>query len=352
MVALPLAEARAARPQPARVTAGLALLLFAVSAASLGSGAAGLTLADLADAFREGGLDPRSAVILWDIRLPRLAMGVLVGGALALSGALLQGLFRNPLADPGIVGVGAGASLGAVVAIVLGGLLPPGLAALAGLHLVPLAAFLGGLGVTLLLYRLATNAGQTSVAVLLLAGIALAAFAGAATGILIYLADDRQLRDVTFWSMGSLAGASWGRIASALPLILPALLAASFLARGLNALALGEAQALHLGIRVQLLKRLAIFVTAAATGAAVAISGGIGFIGIVVPHLLRLLGGPDHRALLPQSLLLGATLLIGADMIARTIVAPAELPIGIVTACLGAPVFLWILLGRRGLSGV
>jgi iron complex transport system permease protein len=352
MVALPLAEARAARPKPARVTAGLALLLLAVSAASLGSGAAGLTLADLAGAFREGGLDPRSAVILWDIRLPRLAMGVLVGGALALSGALLQGLFRNPLADPGIVGVGAGASLGAVVAIVLGGLLPPGLAALAGLHLVPLAAFLGGLGVTLLLYRLATNAGQTSVAVLLLAGIALAAFAGAATGILIYLADDRQLRDVTFWSMGSLAGASWGRIASALPLILPALLAAPFLARGLNALALGEAQALHLGIRVQLLKRLAIFVTAAATGAAVAISGGIGFIGIVVPHLLRLAGGPDHRALLPQSLLLGATLLIGADMIARTIVAPAELPIGIVTACLGAPVFLWILLGRRGLSGV
>lgn len=354
MVALPLAAPRGFRGRPpARwITLGLLLLLMGTALASLGTGAAGLTLADLARAVRDGGLDHRAQVILWDIRLPRLAMGALVGASLALSGALLQGLFRNPLADPGIVGVGAGASLGAVLAIVLGGLLPPGLAAFAGLHLVPLAAFIGGLGVTLLLYQLATRGGQTSVAVLLLAGIALAAFAGAATGILIYLADDRQLRDVTFWSMGSLAGASWGKIASALPLILPALLAAPFLARGLNALALGEAQALHLGIRVQALKRLAVFVTAAATGAAVAISGGIGFVGIVVPHLLRLTCGPDHRALLPQSALLGAALLIGADMIARSIVAPAELPIGIVTACLGAPVFLWILLGRRGLSGL
>ncbi|WP_225029154.1 FecCD family ABC transporter permease [Xinfangfangia pollutisoli] len=359
MVALPLprrprpqASRSLPRPTPRLVTLLLVLLLLAVSVISLGTGAAGLRLTEILPALFGEGLDRRAEVILWDIRLPRLALGIVVGASLALSGALLQGLFRNPLADPGIVGVGAGAGLGAVLAIVLGGLLPPAIAAWTGLHLVPFAAFLGGLGVTLLLYRLATRGGQTSVALLLLAGIALAAFAGAATGILIYMADDRQLRDLTFWSMGSLAGASWAKLGGALPLILPAMIAAPFLARGLNALALGEAQALHLGIRVQAMKRLAVFVTAAATGAAVAVSGGIGFIGIVVPHLLRLFAGPDHRALLPQSALLGAALLVAADMIARSIVAPAELPIGIVTACLGAPVFLWILLGRRGLTGL
>lgn len=350
---MPLAlSGDSSRRRPVPLTLLLILLTAAVSVASLGSGASGLTLADFADGLWGQGLDQRSGVILWDIRLPRLAMGLAVGAALAVSGALLQGLFRNPLADPGIVGVGAGSSLGAVLAIVLGGLLPPGLAVWAGVHLVPFAAFLGGLSVTLLLYAVATRAGQTSVATMLLAGIALGAIAAGVTGILIYLADDRQLRDVTFWSMGSLAGASWERIGGALPLILPALLLAPFLARGLNALALGEAQALHLGVRVQLLKRAAVFASAAATGAAVAIAGGIGFVGIVVPHLIRLVGGPDHRALLPQSALLGGSLLVLADMVARGVVAPAELPIGIVTACIGAPVFLWILLGRRGLMGL
>jgi iron complex transport system permease protein len=353
VVAIPLTTGQGRdRPSPRLITLALVGLTFAVSLMSIGTGVAGLSLADMLSAALGEGLDQRARVILWDIRLPRLAMGLAVGAALAVSGALLQGLFRNPLADPGIVGVGSGASLGAVLAIVLGGLLPPGMAAFVGLHLVPVAAFVGGLTVTLLLYRVATRAGQTSVATMLLAGIALGAFAGAGTGILVYLADDRQLRDLTFWGMGSLAGASWAKIGAALPLILPALLAAPFLARGLNALALGEAQALHLGIRVQLLKRLAVFATAAATGAAVAISGGIGFVGIVVPHLLRLVSGPDHRALLPQSALLGGCLLVAADMIARSVVAPAELPIGIVTACIGAPVFLWILLGRRGLMGL
>jgi iron complex transport system permease protein len=352
MVTLPLERRPAARPDPARVTFGLMVLVGAVALLSLGIGAAGVSLGDIAAALLGEGLDRRTAVILYDIRLPRLGMGLLVGAALAVSGALMQGLFRNPLADPGVVGVGAGASLGAVLSIVLGGLLPAGLSALIGAHLVTVAAFLGGWAATLVLYRAATSEGRTSVATMLLAGIALAALAGAVTGVLIFMADDKQLRDVTFWGMGSLAGASWAKIAAALPLILPVLVLSPLLARGLNALALGEAQASHMGVNVEVVKRAAVLGVAASAGAAVAIAGGIGFVGIVVPHLLRLLGGPDHRHLLPQAALLGGALLVGADMIARSLVAPAELPIGIVTACLGAPVFLWILLRRRGGLGM
>ena len=353
MVALPLPHRSHSRPQPRAVTLALVALLLAVSLLSLGTGAAGLSPARLITAFTGGqALTQAESLILYDIRLPRLAMGLMVGAALAVAGALMQGLFRNPLADPGIVGVGAGAGLGAVSAIVLGGLLPPTLAALTGAHLIPFAAFLGGWIATLILTRVAASGGQTAIATLLLAGIALGAIAGAATGILTFLADDQQLRDLTFWSMGSLAGASWAKIATALPLILPVLLLSPLLARALNALALGEPQAAHLGIHVEHTKRLTILATAAAAGAATAIAGGIGFVGIVVPHLLRLATGPDHRALLPHAALLGGTLLIGADMIARTMTAPAELPIGIVTATLGAPVFLWILLRRRGLAGI
>ena len=329
----------------AQTTRTLLGLLVVVSILSLGTGAAGLSVFDAARDLVSGeGLSVRDRVILMDIRLPRLAMGLMIGAALALSGALMQGLFRNPLADPGIVGVGAGAGLGAVLAIVL--------AVLIGAHLVPVAAFLGGWASTLLLYRVATRGGQTSVATMLLAGIALGALAGALTGMLVYMADDRQLRDLTFWNMGSLAGASWSKLAASLPLILPVLLLSPLLARGLNALALGEAQAAHLGIHVETVKRLAILGVAAAAGAAVAVAGGIGFVGIVVPHLLRLATGPDHRYLLPNAALLGASLLVGADMVARVIVSPAELPIGIVTATMGAPVFLWILLKRRGLGGL
>lgn len=322
------------------LVAGLVL----ASVLSLTLGAAGLGPARLLAAAQGEALSRAERVVLYDIRLPRLAMGLLVGAALAVSGVLLQGLFRNPLADPGIVGVGAGASLGAVLAIVLGGVLPPAIRALTGGHLVALAACAGGWLITVALYRIASSGGRTQVATLLLAGIALGALAAAATGVLIFLADDSQLRDLTFWSMGSLAGATWGKLLAILPMIGSALLLAPRLGRGLNALALGEAQALHMGIDVQRLKRLTVLATALATGAAVAVSGGIGFVGIVVPHLLRLAAGPDHRRLIPQSALLGAALLILADLASRLIVAPAELPIGIITALLGAPVFLWILL--------
>ncbi|GAA6175887.1 FecCD family ABC transporter permease [Sulfitobacter pacificus] len=328
----------------------LVMLLVLVSLAALATGASGTSLwSALAKLAQGQALTRTEAVVLWDIRVPRLLMGILVGAALAMSGAVMQGLFRNPLADPGLVGVSAGAGLGAIIAIVLGGLLPASVALFFGTYLLPVAAFLGGWGSTLVLYRVATRGGRTSVATMLLAGIALAALAGAASGLLVYAADDNQLRDLTFWGLGSLAGASWFKVMVAAPLILIACGMALTLGAGLNGLALGEATAHHIGIPVQRLKNTAILTVAAATGAAVAVSGGIGFIGIVVPHLLRLWTGPDHRGLLFNSALLGAILLLLADIISRVIVAPAELPIGIVTATLGAPVFLWILLRRRGL---
>lgn len=318
--------------------------------ASLQVGATDVTLSTmLAKLIHGETLTQIERVVLFDIRLPRLAMGVLVGAALAVSGAAMQGLFRNPLADPGIVGVGAGAGLGAILAIVLGTLLPAWLIDLTGNQLTPFAAFLGGWGSTILLYRVSTRHGRTSVATMLLAGIVLGALAGALSGILVYIADDTQLRDLTFWGLGSLAGASWAKVFAAGPMILLAIGVSLTLGRGLNGLALGEATAAHIGIDVQRMKSTGILAVAGATGAAVAVSGGIGFIGIVVPHLLRLASGPDHRTLLLNAALLGATLLILADMIARVVIAPAELPIGIVTAVLGAPVFLWILLKRRGL---
>lgn len=300
----------------------------------------GLSTADGAQVLRD------HAVIV-NIRLPRMLLGVLIGAALAVSGLLMQGLFRNPLADPGLVGVSSGAALGAVVIIVLGTTMFAPFTLALGIFALPLAAFGGGLITTAILYRVATRNGQTAIATMLLAGIAIAALAGAISGVLVFLASDAQLRDLTFWSLGSLAGATWVKIAAAGPIILVALMVSAFLAKGLNALTLGEATAAHLGVSVQRFKFVTIVAVAAATGASVAVSGGIGFVGIVVPHLLRLVIGPDHRYLLPASALLGASFLLMADAISRTIVAPAELPIGIVTAAFGGPFFLWILLRRR-----
>jgi iron complex transport system permease protein len=342
------------RSQRARIAIALFALLLVVTALySLASGAsdasASAVLLDWLSGSRGDALSARDRIIVYDIRLPRVVMGILVGAALAVAGATMQGLFRNPLADPGIVGVSSGASLGAISMIVLGnGVLAPVTMAF-GIYALPLAAFLGGLVTTMLLYRVATRRGQTSIATMLLAGIALGALAAALGGMLVYVADDQQLRSLTFWQLGSLGGSTWTKVLAAGPIIGAALVASLFLSRGLNALALGEASARHLGIPVQRMKNVAIVAVAAAAGASVAVSGGIGFVGIVVPHLLRLLIGPDHRYLLPASALLGASLLLLADAVSRTIVVPAELPIGIVTAVVGAPFFLWILLRRRGI---
>lgn len=328
----------------------LALLLVATALFSITSGASDVTAATvLRDLFGDSdAVTVRDRIIIYDIRLPRLLLGILVGAALAVSGAVMQGLFRNPLADPGLVGVSSGASLGAVSMIVLGPTLLGPLNQALGTLALPVMAFVGGLATTLILYQVATRHGRTSVATMLLAGIALAALAMAMTGILIFMADDRQLRDLTFWSLGSLAGATWSKIYAVAPIIIAALAVSPFLARGLNALALGEPTAHHMGVPVQRLKYAAILAVSAAVGASVAVSGGIGFVGIVVAHMLRLAIGPDNRYLLPASALLGASLLLLADSVSRMIVAPAELPIGIVTALAGAPFFLWILLRKRG----
>jgi len=330
----------------------IALLLLVAALVSLLTGASDASLLRLITAHFEGGpLDAvaaRDQLVFFDIRLPRVLLGIAVGGGLAVSGVVMQGLFRNPLADPGLVGVSSGAGLGAVMIIVLGTTVLAPLSAITGIYTLQFAAFFGGLATTVILYRVATRGGQTQVATMLLAGIAIAALAGAVLGVMVYIASDSQLRDFTFWSMGSLAGANWQKVMASGPIILIAVVGCMFLSRGLNALTLGEATASHLGVPVERLKKISIVAVAAATGAAVAVSGGIGFIGIVVPHLLRLVIGPDHRYLLPASALLGGAFLLLADAVARTIVAPAELPIGIVTAAVGGPFFLWILLRRRG----
>jgi iron complex transport system permease protein len=351
--ALPVAVAASEGDRSARARLVIALLVAALAATMLVSLTAGASDASpwtlVAEWLRSDAvLSERDRIIIYDIRMPRVAMGALIGAALAVSGAVLQGLFRNPLADPGLIGVSAGASLGAVSIIVLGPTLFLGYAGLLGIYALPVAAFTGGLVTTVVLYRISTRQGRTSVATMLLAGIAIAALANALLGLLIFIADDRQLRDLTFWSLGSIAGATWAKVLAVGPTIAVSIAATPFLATGLNALTLGEATAAHLGVPVQRFKYMAIAAVAAATGASVAASGGIGFIGIVVPHLLRLSIGPDNRYLLPASALLGAGLLLIADAVSRTIVAPAELPIGIVTAAAGAPVFLWILLRRRG----
>lgn len=289
----------------------------------------------------------RDALVITQIRLPRLLLGAAVGAALAASGAVMQGLFRNPLADPGLIGVSSGAGFAAALAIVLGGQFLPDSVSKLPFEILPIAAFFGALTATFMLYVIASRGGRTSMAIMLLAGIAFAALAGAGTGWLSYISDDRQLRDLTFWSMGSLGGATWSKVSVVVPMVLPTLIAIPFLAHGLNALALGEAEAYHLGVNIDRLKVAAILLVSVAVGAAVACSGLIGFVGIIVPHLLRLSVGANYRFLLPASALLGASLLVGADICARTIVAPSELPIGIIMATIGAPFFIWLLL-RRG----
>ena len=318
----------------------LLLALVASAAFSIATGAVAIDLVTLPHIlFGSEHASTRDMVIVWSVRFPRTLLAMLVGAALAASGAILQGLFRNPLADPGLVGVSSGSVLAAVCTIVIG----QNISGPAATIFLPVAAFIGGLLSTMLLYTIATRNGRTYTATMLLGGIAISAIAMALTGVLIFMSTEQQLREFTFWSLGSLAGATWAKAASVALFMVVAMGLWPLLARGLDRLALGESEAGHMGVNVQHLKRAAIVATALLTGVAVAVSGAIGFIGLVVPHLLRLIMGPRHRLLVPTAALLGANLLLVADMIARTIVAPAELPIGIVTACIGGPVFLWML---------
>lgn len=286
-----------------------------------------------------GNIAPHEQLVINNVRLPRTLLAMAVGATLAQCGAVMQGLFRNPLADPGIIGVSSGAALGAALCIVL---LPN-----ASPLMLPISAFALGLITTLVVYRLASSPTGTSVVLLLLSGVAIAALAGAGIGVLTYLANDIALRDLTLWQMGTIAGAQW--IYVCLSLVTLALISWRFRqdATALNALLLGEAEARHLGIDVDRLKLRLILLCALGVGVSVAATGIIGFIGLVVPHLVRMMLGPDHKRLLPTSALLGAALLALADIGARAFLPPAELPVGLVTALLGAPFFIYLLLQQR-----
>ncbi len=282
-------------------------------------------------------------MVFMNIRLPRLLLGVAAGAALGLSGALMQGLFRNPLADPGLIGVSSGAALAAGVTIVLGSVWFPDMPRTLGSWTLVVMAFMGSLGVTLLVYGLSQQDGATRVGLMLLAGIAINALAGAGLGFLTFLASDEQLRSIQFWLLGSLGGARWSAVALVGATVFIAVCAGLTLAKPLNAIALGEAQAELLGVPVERVKRFAVIVTALAVGAVTATTGIIGFVGLVAPHCVRLIAGPDHRVVLPGSALLGAALVLLADSVARTAVKPAELPLGVLTAFVGVPFFLLLL---------
>lgn len=282
--------------------------------------------------------------VVWSIRVPRLLLAAMIGAGLALSGAVLQGIFRNPLADPGLIGVSSGAALGAVAAIVLG-------LHFAGVYTLPCAAFAGGVLATLLVYRIARYRGHVEVVTLVLTGIAVNAIAGAGIGLGAFLANDQQLRSITFWSLGSMGGATWPAVLAIMPFIGSGMAALPWYGRTLNLLALGEREARHLGVDTERVRLALILLTALVTGAGVAVAGTIGFVGLVTPHLLRLMLGPDHRVLLPASALGGAVLLLLADLIARTVVVPRELPLGVVTALAGGPFFLWLVIQTRRTHG-
>ncbi len=293
-------------------------------------------------------LAPHIQLVINEIRLPRTILCMFIGAILAICGVVMQGLFRNPLAEPGIIGVSAGAALGGAFAIVVFAEFSQNHPQLMNLAALPLFAFLGGALTTVLVYWLGTNKFGTSVTIMLLAGVAISALSGAAIGFLNFSADDQMLRDLTLWSMGSLAGANWAGIGLASVTLVVLLFWFHKKAMSLNALLLGESEARHLGVPVQKLKRQLILLSSVGVGVTVSICGAIGFIGLVIPHLGRMLAGPDHRTLLPISALLGALLLTCADMIARVLLAPAELPVGIVTALIGAPFFIYLLFQQRG----
>ena len=284
--------------------------------------------------------------ILFDIRLSRICLAFLIGAILAISGAVMQGLFRNPLAAPSLIGVSSGASVGASIVIVLAGTWLQN-NALLGLSVVAVGAFVGSFLITLLVFRLSTSTLGTSVTTMLLAGIAISALAGAVNSLLSYFADNEMLRQISIWQMGNLSTANWTRVSIVAVVAVVVLILFPRESKSLNALLLGESEARHLGIDVQRVKKKLILLTTLGIGTAVAVAGMIGFVGLIVPHIVRLLIGPDHRWLLPVSALAGGILLLIADTLARVIIAPVELPTGILTAILGAPFFIMLLIQQR-----
>jgi len=283
----------------------------------------------------EFAVEDTSEIIVREIRLPRIALAAVVGFALATAGTVMQGFFRNPMADPSIIGVSSGAAVGAVTTIAFSVSGPVGLQG---------AAFVGAVVTAFAVYLIATEGGRTPVATLLLAGVAVQTFLGAVISYLLLQAGE-SIERALFWLMGHLSGATWGEVAVTTPVAVVAFVVLLAYARDLNVLLLGEADAHSLGVEVERTKRLLLAVASIGTAAAVAVAGVIGFVGLIVPHIMRLLVGPDHRILLPTSALAGAVFLVATDTVARS--GPAELPVGIVTAALGAPFFLYLLRTRE-----
>lgn len=350
----------------ARIKRGHAVLAACAFLSALGAvagvvfGPLGVSLGELFAVFGKqfglgtaAGVSPVKIGVIENIRAPRALLAFTVGAALGAAGAAMQGFFRNPLADPALIGVSAGGALAAVAVIVLGGAALAPLVFVLGAFALPLAAFIGAFGTVLLIYRISSLDGRVIVATMLLAGVAANALAFSGIGYLTFLADDAQLRDLTFWTLGSLGGATWERVLPAAALMIAATAGLMTLARPMNCLLLGEADATSLGVDVERVKRRAAFLTALGVGAATAVCGIVSFVGLVTPHLVRLMTGPDHRYVLPGSALLGGALVLFSDLVARLSVSPAELPLGVVTAALGAPFFFWLLINdkRRGSLG-
>jgi iron complex transport system permease protein len=344
----PFLQAKGVRPATLLVAA---LLLGA--AVAIQSGAVPVTGDDWLSVLGFGEQQARSggAYVLWNIRLPRAIFSVLVGASLGLAGALTQGLFRNPLADPGLLGVSAGAACAAALTIVVFSGLNLPIPVSWRVWLLPAAAFGGALGVCFTLDRIARWITPGSIAGLLLTGVALNALAAAVIGLCTYLATDEQLRSLSFWTLGSLGGGNWMLVVLLSSLLLLSWWRVRQLVRAMNALALGESAAAHVGVDVRRLRSHVIVLVAVLAGFSVAWCGMIGFIGLIAPHLVRVWVGADQRQVVPLSMLMGGFLLLVADTLARTIAIPAEIPVGIFTALLGSPFFLLLLRGARGRIG-
>jgi len=295
----------------------------------------------------DGTIPDSDRFVLMDLRLPRIIMGVLIGSALAVSGTCLQGMFRNPLASPDLLGITAGASLMAAITIVLGSHIKPYIPEAFHFSILSVMAFVGALLTMILVYRISTIEGRTNVVVMLLTGVAITALGFAIMGLLIYISKEEELRDLTFWNLGSLGGATWIKNG-----ILAVVIVCSYLVllpkgKALNAMMLGEKDAQHLGIPVERIKKQIVILTALLIGTCVAFAGNIGFVGLIVPYILRLIFKSNYRVILPLAAIFGSILLVSADTISRTIAPPSEIPIGILSAFMGAPIFITILVKSR-----
>ncbi len=282
--------------------------------------------------------------VIWDVRMARIVMAILIGSILAVSGTVMQGMFKNPLATPDLIGITAGATLMAAITIVLGSYFREYLPEFMQLSLLSIAAFIGALVTTFAVYRISTTQGKTNVVIMLLSGVAISALGFAVVGFLIYLSKDEQLRDLTFWNLGSLGGATWTKNGILLAVMVLSYLVLINKGKALNAMMLGEKDAEHLGIPVERIKKQIVVLTALMVGACVAFSGTIGFVGLIVPYILRLIFKSNYQIILPLAAVMGSILLLVADTFSRTVVAPSEIPIGVITAFLGAPVFIAILI--------